>query len=62
VIVFGPERHGFRTIDTGFYFLGICVGTTLGVGTNALFQKPSYRRDVAKSGGMNTREGRVRMG
>ncbi|PMD45819.1 hypothetical protein L207DRAFT_541775 [Hyaloscypha variabilis F] len=51
IVQFSVLYNGYLTIDTGFYFLGIFVGTTLGVGTNALFQKPSYHREVARNGG-----------
>lgn len=61
VIVLGPGGHGFGTINTGLYFLGLCVGITVGVVINAVFQEPSYRREVRRNEGRNMPEGRVRM-
>lgn len=48
VIVFGPEGHGFNTIDTGLCFLGICVGITIGPIINAIFQEPYFQHKLKK--------------
>jgi len=62
IIVFGPQGHGFGTIDVGLSFLGLVVGISIGPITNALFQEPYFQKRLKKNGYKNTPEGRVMMG
>jgi hypothetical protein len=61
VIVFGPQGHGFGTIDTGLCFLGICTGITIGPITNAIFQEPYFQKHLKLNKHRNTPEARVMM-
>ncbi|KAI4957260.1 hypothetical protein J4E86_005734 [Alternaria arbusti] len=57
-MIFGPNGYGFDTIGVGISFLGIVVGITLGLATNA-FQERYYQRQVAQAGHRDVPEARV---